>query len=156
MDNMNLKDIQEDYTKKKKAYWARQRKIQAEIEALEKKKNDMKHPHYMDVLEKLGKALKERLGGDKIETYGPFGLSSECSVYVEKEGQTLASLTFISSDGGFAIRDYSKVDHKYPERSIGAMNGFQYGTIKLTEKHDFEWLVKFATKGHKKKKKKVA
>lgn len=124
-----------------------EKETEERIKAINLKKQRMKYPHFERVFKNLFQKMKEELKADTIKIYGVFGLSCESSVYFEKNKKTIASLCFIRPNNGWMIRDENKDTKKYPKGSIAGMNGDNYPTIKITEKMDVKWLIKFAKKG---------
>lgn len=139
-------------------HWKKDKKIKAEIEALEEKRKRLRYPHLTDLLEKLGKQLLPHFpGAVRVEVLGPFGLGNETSLYISAapkkgvtDGKTLGSITFTRSGEGYAIKDYSKKHKTYAPGSIGELNGSNYGRIELNETHTIEWMVKHMKKGRSK------
>lgn len=158
-DMNSLFEMREHHNKAYKNYTAKQKKLEAKKAEIEKQLNNMRYPHLTNYLKKLGKAALPLIkGAVDFEVYGPFGLSNECSIYFhakqkrgQKEPKTLAGATFRYSGDGFCLKDYSKKTGEYPENSIGAVNGFNYKDLPITEKMTLEWFVKFAKKGWNKK-----
>ena len=100
------------------------------------------------VLIPLANAISERLGGLPYEFYGPFGPSSETSVYFfTGDGRDICkdetySLTvrpeFRSNDNldFYLIYDTGRRTSDYPEGSIGWLNGFNSVYADLPESID--------------------
>jgi hypothetical protein len=137
-------------------YYSKQRELEKQRDAIEKQLSDMKYPHLLDYLKKLAKAALPKIkGAVGFETYGPFGLGNECSIYfygpgTEKKRKTLAGATFTRYGDGYGLKDYSKNTGCFPKGSIGEMNGGNYNTIEITEKMTLDWFIKFAKKGYNK------
>lgn len=68
----------------------------------------------------------------KIETYGPFGLNCECSIFVKQNDEIIGDLTIIYGYGEskFRRRTYENT-YTYPDGSIGALNGDNYKSYDL-------------------------
>ena len=67
----------------------------------------------------------------KVKTYGPFGLSSSCNIFVEREGEIIGDLEIVyGTNSKFARRTHEKVNN-YPPGSIGDLNGWNYKTYDL-------------------------
>lgn len=155
----SLFELKQGHNKAYKNYKAKQEKLEAQKEQIEKRLKNMRYPHLTKYLEKLGKAALPRIkGAVGFKIYGPFGLGNECSIYFhaklkrgQKEPKTLASATFRYSADGFCLKNYNKKTGSYPENSLGALNGFNYEDLPITEKMTLEWFVKFAKKGWNKK-----
>lgn len=157
----SLFELEGNRRKAANRYYSKQRKLEAQkraiekkVEVIEKQIKDMRYPHLLDYLKKLGKAALPLIpGAVDFKTYGPFGLGCECSIYFHskgkkgKEGKTLGGATFTRYGDGYGLVDYSKDTGRFPKGSIGEMNGGNYNTIEITEKMDLAWFVKFAKKG---------
>lgn len=155
----SLFELQAQQKKAYNNYQKKQTRLEKQKADIEKQLRNMRYPHLTNYLDKLGKAVLPMIkGAVGFEVYGPFGLSNECSIYFhakqkrgQKEAKTLAGATFRYSGDGFCLKDYSKKKNEYPENSIGALNGFNYKDLPITEEMTLEWFVKFAKKGWNKK-----
>lgn len=141
----------------RKRYYKLHDELRAQKIAIEKKMESLKYPHFSEYLKQLGNAALPLIPkAVDFEVYGPFGLSNEYSIYFyakgkeNKEGKTLAGATFVSSENGYSLKDYSKNSGRFATGTIGEMNGMNYGTKPITEEMTLEWFVKFAKKSYNK------
>ena len=152
----SLFELKQKRSKATKRYYNKERKLQEQIDLLEKKRKSLKYPHLIDYLNKLGRAVvlsRKIKGAVGFEVLGPFGLNNECSIYFksgDRKTKTLASATFSRYGDGYGLKDYSKTSNSFLKGSIGELNGDNYKTIEITEKMTLDWFVKFACKGYNK------
>ena len=149
----NMKELNEKYRLSYDNYRKRQDKIYAEISRLEKKRDNQTWKQLRVLFKPIAERLKQELKATEIEWYGPFGLDCSQSIYFKKndgsitdEGNVLGSITFINSGGGYAIRDENENTERYPNGSLGEMNGMNHPVIEFTEEHNFNWLLEWAKK----------
>ncbi len=126
-----------------------------QIERLENKKSKLKYPHWIEhVLNPLAEEiLKELEDYDKSEILGPFGLGCETAIHFYKKGidrneaynikGAILSITFRPRGETLAIKDYAKKDESYDSNSIGALNGFNYGDLELTNEMTPKWFIDY-------------
>jgi hypothetical protein len=143
-----LRDLEKAYLQADKRFDNKSKALEAQIAALEAEKSKMVYPHFLKFLEKLGEQLLPKVkGAVKFETYGPFGLQNECSIYwLNEKGKTIGGATFTSYGESYGIKDYSKNTKRFPKGSIGERNGGNYNTIELTEDMNMDWFIKFIRK----------
>ena len=122
--------------------------IRKKIEALKKEEEELKYPYFSEWLEKFATRLIPHIkGATRIETFGPFGLGNETSVYFyDKSDVVLGSACFRHGADGYELKDYSKNTGKFPSNTLGAAHGLNYETIPMTDKMTVEWFVKFMKK----------
>lgn len=149
-----LKDFNNSYVRKENFYNRRRKEIVSQVNDLQSRLARMKYPSLEKTLLPIIKIIKQKLKANGHLIYGPFGIGCETTVYwvkdVEKEittnGNVLGSLTLITDDFGWMIRDESK-DSKHSKHfkqgTIGELNGMNHPSIKITEKMDIGWLLKF-------------
>jgi hypothetical protein len=149
----SLFELEQKRSKASKRYHNKERKLQEQIDLLEKKRKSLTYPHLIDYLNKLGKAVvlsRKIKGAVGFEVYGPFGLNNECSIYFksgDRKTKTLASATFSRHGDGYGLKDYSKNSGHFPKGSIGELNGGNYKVIEITKEMTLDWFVKFSKKG---------
>lgn len=142
----NLAEANHALIKEKLDYKNKIEKIDKQIERLKRKKEKIEYPGRADYLIAIAEQIKEKIGGNSIEIMGPFGLSSELSVWIWKGerdndlNNIIFSLTTISSGKGFLIRTNENTN-AYPEGSIGERNGFNYVSLEPTNEMDINWLI---------------
>jgi hypothetical protein len=128
---------------------------QKQIKRLEAKQNKLRLGASYSV-ELIGKALAEKFGYDQIEVSGPFGLGCHCSLKLSKKDWDKTIYIIFEPNLHYEevdlqrmeIIDCSRKTGDYPENSIGAMNGFNYEKIDVTnmsldELHDLINQVQF-------------
>lgn len=152
----SLFELEQNRAKASKRYSKRDKELREQIEALETKRKNLKYPHLIDYLNKLGRAIvlsKKIKGAVGFEVMGPFGLGNETSIYFksgDRKTKTLAGATFTRYGDGYGLKDYSKNTGRFPKGSIGELNGGNYETIEITEKMTIDWFIRFAKKGYNK------
>jgi len=147
---LNLKELNDKQKKCVTNHWKKEKKIDQQISDLEAKKGRMRYLYKTKHFKPILDLVKEKLGANFWEEYGPFGLCSETTYYFVKElgdickrGNVLGSICIVSGDG-WMLRDEKKNTGKYPKNSLGEVNGMNNPRIEFTEKMDVDWLVKWA------------
>ena len=119
-------------------------KLQQDVAMFESKRNALQCPSWTDCVEEIAAHLA-RLHNKEWKVYGPFGLRSECTIYLGDQPDfditkdACASLTVIPKFGAqvFAIYyDAGKTLKEYPTNTIAAWNNFGNETKLLPD--DFE------------------
>ncbi|MCK5608581.1 hypothetical protein KAR91_42255 [Candidatus Pacearchaeota archaeon] len=144
-----LKDFNDSYIKKVKAYYTRQKKVRKQIEALKAKEDSMRYPTFETVLSPIIELIKQKLKAKGHLIYGPFGLGCETTVYWVKDkkkeitvkSNVLGSLTFTRVGTGWGLQDRSVTTNKFPKGSIGEINGGNHLDIPIDDKMDMKWLL---------------
>ena len=83
----------------------------------------------VDVLKRLIQKMP-KYAGCKVETYGPFGMCCESSIYVKKGRNIIGDLCVIDCGDWFSQRTY-QLTNEYPSDSIGDLNGMNYKSVPL-------------------------
>lgn len=148
----NLKELNKIHSRNWKAYIKRGDKLEKQIEELTKKKERLRfNSGLRELFKPFAEELKKRFKANIIEWYGPFGMCASQTIYfmkgpskdICKKGNVLGSICFVSSSGGYAIRN-EKVDNKsFSSGTLGAMNGMNHPEIDFTDKMNINWLYKW-------------
>lgn len=115
--------------KEKKQIDKRITQLQAQIERLEDKRDNMGDWH-INLLDPLAKVLTPLLNCDTYEIYGPFGLRAESSIYFKKNGSTAKSCDYslhitLHYEEPLHLRyDTYKRNTLYQRGSLGELNGY--------------------------------
>jgi len=149
--------LEQNRAKAEKRFYIKELELRKKIEALEERRKAMKYPHLLDYLKRLGNAILPKIkSAVGFDTYGPFGLGNDCSIYFHTKGtnktrKTLAGATFTRYGDGYGLINYNKKTGNAPKGSIAEMNRGNYEVIEITEKMTIDWFIRFAKKGHNKK-----
>ncbi len=117
-------------------------KLESEIERIENRKT--MYPDFEKIFRPLAEEIKNKIGADRYEFYGPFGLNCERFYKVDAFGEKiLGSISFVHRNDAWALRNYAKKVNDYANGSIAEMNGDNYEVIKITEEMTIEWILRF-------------
>jgi hypothetical protein len=132
--------------------------LTARAAAIESRSNAAQYPHFMDgVIRPVADAVLALLPGYEYEIYGPFGLCCEVSVYFTKKGlsekdrmrgENFRALHFVSAGENDVVklRDYSINTGKFPEGSVGSMNGMNHPEVAIPPEADAKWFLAWIRK----------
>lgn len=149
---VNPKELLNNWQKETKEYEEKEKKLDSKIELrknqlkrLEKRKNKLKYPHWINlVLKPLGYEIEKKLKGYKFDdNLLTFGLNCQCPLIFEKGNEKTLMITFKPTINGLAIVNHNDIDESYDKNSIGALNGFQYGSLEFNENTTIDWLINF-------------
>lgn len=123
----NMVDIYAAFNEKKDELKAIDEKIEkreAALERLKAKRNKMcDNLSWVKMLvHPLADELKNLVGAEKYEVYGPFGLRAETSIYLRK-GNRSGGITLTPHDKFRLYYDTGEKRGYYEDGSIGALNG---------------------------------
>ena len=146
----NLQQYADAYVEKQKEYEIKQAKLKKTIIRANNNLRKLQCPSWIDeVIDPIAKAMTEKLPGRHYKILGPFGLGSTTSIHFydnnySKNCEHCLSITFRPGNiekGELKVVDYSKPSNKYPQGSIGELNGFNYPEIDI--EWDVDWLLNF-------------
>ena len=137
-------------------------KKKEQIVRLEKKRNKLDHPSWIEtIIEPIAKELIRHFPRRHYDVLGPLGLCARTSIHFYKngvpdnkkcEGDNCLSITF-TPDGlheecqtTLSVTDYSKNTGRYPVGSIGEINGMNYPRIPIDDNLEVEELLKYIDK----------
>lgn len=150
----SLYEMEQNRSKAEKRHYAKRNKLRKQIAELEEVEKNMKYPHLLGYLKKLGNACLPLIDGAVgFSLYGPFGMSNQCSIYFhgkgkEKNRKTLGGATFQHTAGGYGLIDHTVNTGKFKKGTIGEANGMNHPTIEITKEMTIEWFAEFAKKGY--------
>lgn len=148
----NIFEINEKYKRSSKRHFAKDKKIDKQIEELKAKQKRMRYPDFNKYLEELGKQILPKIkGAVGFEVYGPFGLENERSIYfhgpgTEKKRKTICGATFTRFGDGYGLKDYAKDSGRFAKGTIGELNGMNFKVIEISKDMNIDWFIKFMRK----------
>ena len=143
-----------------KKYIAIEDKIKAtrlKIAKMEEKNNRLrsKSNWINTIIIPFAKEMCIELSKAKYEILGPFGIGSETSVWFfdtaqERKDCNVWSIIFRpdyhnANPCGVLIKDYNVSYNHYDKNTIGALNGFNYPSIKPPADADLKWFKQYIT-----------
>lgn len=144
----NWQDQKKNYEKQNESFEKKISLKRKQLERLEKRKDQLKYPHWIEhVLKPLGFEIEKKLLDYKFnDNLLTFGLGCECPLMFKKENEKSLMITFRPISEGLEIIDYSKKDDSVSPKSIAYMNGFQYKGTEFNENTTIDWLIEFMKK----------
>ena len=124
---MNMNELYDAFTEKK----AELKVLEDKIEKHERSIERLKAKYYKTcdslswvkcLVYPLAEELKNLVGAEKYDVYGPFGLRAETSIYLRK-GKMSGSITLTPHDNFRLYYDTGEKRGQYEARSLGALNG---------------------------------
>ena len=146
----NLQQYADAYVEKQKEYEIKQAKLKKTIIRANNNLRKLHCPSWIDkIIDPIAKAMVGNLPGRHYKILGPFGLGSTVAIHFYDndypgEVKNCLSISFQPGDlekGELKVVDYSKPSNKYPQGSIGELNGFNYPEIDI--EWNTEWLFNF-------------
>ena len=172
---MEIAEIKKSYQRKQRLYKTKQdnlrkdiKKAEENVQELKEKERKMTYPHHHEnYLKPLAEELLKHFKNRTYDILGPFGLYCESSIHLYKngvdknelfDGDNCISVTFKLRHGDnnepyLVLVDHLHKHERYPNGSLGEMNGGNYETVLMKE--TIYELVKFIKEQNKKKDKKL-
>jgi hypothetical protein len=167
---MKLREISEPYASNLQTYQTEKERIEKQIERLNRKKDRLIYPSWIDQLIKpIAEFILPLLPGyDKYEILGPFGLCNEIGIHFIAEGTSygnrnnsgsgeeywdkLKSITFTPGDldkGELMYRNYNIDTGMFGKGSIGEMNGMNHPDTVIDANSDLRELLEIINRKEK-------
>lgn len=154
MDKEKEKQREELYRKIEK-HEIQIKKHKTAIEKLNKRINKIGYVSWIDtIIKPLAEELKNRLNKKYYDIYGPFGINARTYIYFKDENKNITETETLSIGlrpddlkNGVIRYETGEIINKYPEGSIGELNGSNCVTVELPD--NIEEIIKIILRGNK-------